>query len=181
MEKELKQLFNQIDNAVATVAQKHPREFRCKKGCSDCCNAVFDISLAEAMLIKKYFSMLGRKTRRQVLKKAKEAQKTWDENFVAKTIDDISKLRIPCPLLSRDEECLLYEVRPVNCRTYGVPTEINGHGHVCSLSGFKAGQSYPTIRLNIIQEELLKISGQVDPQKANQRWPISAVLLDKVY
>ncbi len=180
MEKELKQLFTQIDNAVTTVAQRYPKEFKCKKGCSDCCNAAFDVSLAEAVLIKKYFSILGRKTRRQIIKKAEEAQRAWDKNL-AKPIQDISKLRIPCPLLSRDEECLLYEVRPVNCRTYGVPTEINGHGHVCALSGFIAGQSYPTIRLNIIQQELLKISKQIDPKKAGKRWPISAILLGKIY
>ena len=173
----MKLLFTQVDNAVKRVAAQFPKEFKCKKGCSDCCNAAFDVSLAEGYLIKKRFAILGRKTRKQILKKAKKAQKIWDAN-VKGDMEVISKLRIPCPLLSRDEECLLYEVRPVNCRTYGVPTEINGMGHVCSLSGFEPGKSYPTIRLQVIQQELLKISRKIDPKHAEKRQPISAILLD---
>ncbi len=180
MEKDIKSLFKQIDNAVKTVAKKYPKEFKCKKGCSDCCNAAFDVSLAEAILLKKHFSRLGRKTRRNVLRKAEEAQKIWENNMVTGGIENISKIRIPCPLLSKDEECLLYEVRPVNCRTYGVPTEINGRGHVCAISGFVAGKSYPTIRLNIIQQELLRISRDINPAIAEKRWPISAILLGKI-
>ncbi len=179
MEKELRQLFYQIDNAVKTISSRFPEEFKCRKGCSDCCNAAFDISLAEARLLKKNFLILGRKTRKQILKRAKAAQKIWEETIV-KRPENISTTRIPCPLLGKDEECLLYEVRPVNCRTYGVPTEINGSGHVCSFSGFQSGKSYPTIRLNIIQDELLKISRQVDPQLAEKRWPISAILLGEI-
>ncbi len=176
MEEEMKLLFTQIDNAVKSVAKQFPKEFKCRKGCSDCCNAAFDISLAEAYLLKRKFSILGRKTRKEILKKAKKAQKIWEAN-ASSDMDAISKLRIPCPLLNSDEECFLYEVRPVNCRTYGVPTEINGSGHVCALSGFQAGRSYPTIRLNIIQQELLRISKAINPKLATKRWPISAVLL----
>ncbi len=178
MEKELKRLFAQIDNAFKSVAMEYPKEFRCRKGCSDCCNAAFDISLAEAHLIRKKFRILGRKTRRQILKRAKTAQKAWQKAQEQNL--DISTLRIPCPLLSRDEECLLYEIRPVNCRTYGVPTEINGKGHVCSLSAFEPGVKYPTIRLHIIQKELLRISQDIDPKLAEKRWPISSILLEEI-
>ncbi len=179
MEKELKALLIQIDNVMKDVAARFPKEVRCRKGCSDCCNAAFDISLAEAHLLRKNFLILGRKTRKQILKRAQKAQKIWDET-VAKEPEKISMHRIPCPLLNKDEECLLYEVRPVNCRTYGVPTEINGTGHVCSLSGFLPGKSYPTIRLNVIQNELLRISQEVDPKLAGKRWPISAILLGEI-
>ncbi len=179
MEKELRLLFGQIDNAVKTVSIKYQKEIRCKKGCSDCCNAAFDISLAEARLLRKNFLILGRKTRKQIIKKARTAQNLWDET-VAREPQNIHKLRIPCPLLNNDEECLLYEVRPVNCRTYGIPTEINGSGHVCALSGFLPGKSYPTIRLNVIQNELLRISKEVDPKLAGKRWPISAILLEEI-
>ncbi len=179
MEKQLRQLFKQIDNAVNTVSSQFPNAFKCRKGCSDCCNAAFDISFAEARLIKKSFLILGRKTRKQILKRAKAAQRLWEET-VEKAPDSISTVRIPCPLLSKDEECLLYEVRPVNCRTYGVPTEINGKGHVCSFSGFLPGKSYPTIRLNVIQEQLLKIGMEVEPRLAQKRWPISAILLGDI-
>ena len=175
MEKVLLNLLSQVDSAVLQIALKYPDEFRCRKGCSDCCHAAFDISLAEAVLIRRHFLQLGRKTRRKALKTAQKALRAWNEALRAG--QDISKLRITCPLLNMDEECLLYEVRPVNCRTYGVPTEIDGKGHVCTFSGFKPGIRYPTVRLHVIQEQLLKISMEIAPELANRRWPIAQVIL----
>ena len=173
--KSILELLKQVDSAVAAVASRFPREFKCKKGCSDCCHAAFDISLAEGMLIQDHFKLLGRKTRRDVLKRAKRAEKRWHDALEAG--EDISLLRISCPLLSPDDQCLLYEVRPVNCRTYGAPTEINGKGHVCSRSGFSPGKTYPTVRLHLIQERLLDISMEINPQIAHKRWPVASVLL----
>lgn len=172
------ELLNQVDNAVAAVATKYPQEFRCRKGCSDCCHAAFDISLAEAVLIAEHFRLLGRKTRREILKKAKRAQKRWNEAMSAR--EDLSLTRISCPLLSPDDQCLLYDVRPVNCRTYGAPTEINGKGHVCSVSGFKPGKTYPTVRLHLIQSRLLELSIAINPDIAQNRWPIATVLIEGV-
>ncbi len=169
------ELLKQVDGAVAAVAAQFPREFKCKKGCSDCCHAAFDISLAEGMLLQEHFKLLGRKTRRDILKRARRAEKRW--NSAIKEGEDLSRLRIACPLLSPDDQCLLYEVRPVNCRTYGAPTEIDGKGHVCSISGFKPGKTYPTVRLHLIQERLLEISKGIDPQAAHRRWPVASVLL----
>jgi len=170
--------MEQIDNAVSAVEAQFPNEFRCKKGCSDCCHAAFDISLAESVLIMEHFQLLGRKTRRDILKKAKHAKRRWEDAINARK--DLSVTRIACPLLSPDDQCLLYDVRPVNCRTYGAPTEIEGKGHVCSLSGFAHGRTYPTIRLHLIQESLLKLSLKINAQIAMNRWPIANVLLGTI-
>ena len=109
------------------------------------------------------------------MKKAKQAEKRWKKALKAR--EDLSLIRITCPLLSPDDQCLLYDVRPVNCRTYGAPTEINGKGHVCSLSGFAPGRTYPTIRLHLIQDSLLKLSVDINAQIAINRWPIASILL----
>ena len=167
--------MNQVDGAVSAVATQYPKEFRCRKGCSDCCHAAFDISLAEGVLILKHFHRLGRKTRREILKQAKRAEKKWQTALSQKK--ELALVRIACPLLSPDDQCLLYDVRPVNCRTYGAPTEINGKGHVCSHSGFAAGKTYPTVRLHLIQSRLLELSKEINPLIANQRWPIASILL----
>ena len=172
------ELMEQIDNAVSAVARQFPDEFRCRKGCSDCCHAAFDISLAESVLIMEHFHLLGRKTRRDILKRAEQAEKRWQQALNAG--EDLSLIRIPCPLLSPDDQCLLYDVRPVNCRTYGAPTEIEGKGHVCALSGFASGRTYPTVRLHIIQKNLLELSMEINPQIAVNRWPVASVLLGTI-
>jgi Fe-S-cluster containining protein len=169
------ELLEQIDSAVSAVAARFPDEFRCRKGCSDCCHAAFDISLAEAVLIMEHFNLLGRKTRRDILKRAKHAKRRWEDALNAR--ENLSLIRIACPLLSPDDQCLLYDVRPVNCRTYGAPTEIEGKGHVCSLSGFASGRTYPTVRLHLIQNSLLELSLKINAQIAMNRWPIANVLL----
>ncbi len=181
MEKQLLQLYKQIDQTFKQVANNFPKEFKCKKGCCECCYAAFDISLIEAAAIKKAFSTLGKKTKKYCLNRAKEAKRLWQEKIIEEKLD-ISKVKIPCPLLSRDNECLLYKLRPVNCRTYGIPTEIYGKGHACSLSGFEPGRSYPTIRLHIIQHELLKLSMKISKVHYTKRITIADTLLeDKLF
>jgi len=176
--KQLLELMKQVDSAVSAVAAKFSEEFKCHKGCSDCCYAAFDVSLAEGVLILEHFNRLGRKTRKQVIKKARQAQKQWEKAISQGA--DLALTRIPCPLLNLDDQCLMYEVRPVNCRTYGAPTEINGKGHVCALSGISAGKTYPTVRLHMIQARLLDISMQINPNIAERRWPISDILLGAI-
>jgi hypothetical protein len=39
----------QADAAFKHVSEAHPELVRCKKGCSDCCYALFDLTLIEAL------------------------------------------------------------------------------------------------------------------------------------
>ncbi len=170
-------LYDTIDITVAQIHRNFPSEVKCRKGCSDCCHAAFDASLIEAYYILHRFRALPRKARRQALKNAARAMKEWEKMMRDQT--DISTARIRCPLLDHNDACIIYEARPVNCRTYGVPTEINGKGHVCQLSGFKPGISYPTIKLQSVQQELLAMSEGINPEKGKKRWPVAAVLLSE--
>ncbi len=173
----LQALYDTIDSTAAQIASDFSREVKCKKGCSDCCHAAFDVSLIEAYYILNSFRGLPRKVRRQAMKNAGRAMKEWEQ--MVKEQLEISTTRIRCPLLDGNDTCIIYEARPVNCRTYGVPTEIKGEGHVCRLSGFKPGMSYPTIKLLSVQKELLAISEGINPQEGKKRWPVAAVLLSE--
>ena len=173
---ELKNLFHSIDAAVLQMCSQYADEVHCKKGCSDCCNAVFDVSYIEALTIYDTFRTLGRKDRRAVTNMARKAVIAW-ERLVERRAD-LSMARIRCPLLTETGECACYAVRPVNCRTYGLPTVIAGKAHVCGLSGFIKGVTYTTVNLNSIQEKLLTLSmGLGGLELGRQRWPIAAVLL----
>ena len=173
----LKELYDAIDKATAQIAQTHQKEFRCSPGCSDCCHAAFDVSLVEGYYILQNFRELPRKVRRIALKNADRAMKAWNRMLTDRA--EIAKVRIRCPLLADDDRCMTYKARPVNCRTYGVPTEIAGTGYVCQLSGFQTGNTYPTVRLDIIQKQLQEISTDINKEMGIKRWPVAAILLSE--
>ncbi len=73
----------------------------------------------------------------------------------------MAKARVRCPFLNEQEECDLYEYRPITCRLYGVPTSIGNTAHTCGMSGFIEGKEYPTVKLDIIQSKLYEISAEL--------------------
>ena len=177
MRNDLDKLFVAIDQAFEAVRQAHPEEIACGKGCADCCQAVFDVSLAEAVNLQVHLQRLDPMVREEIARAAQEARQAWTQIMAAGL--DPSVARIRCPLLDDQGLCLCYEARPVNCRTYGIPTVIDGKGHVCGFSGFEPGKSYPTVNLASLQRILHNLSVQMaGEEKGASRWPIAAVILD---
>lgn len=161
-----------VDQAFATVGQKHPDCMACHVGCSDCCHALFDVSLVEAMYINRAFrqkfdygpersALLERASKidRQLAKVKKSLFSEYKQSRDAENIlHEAAEMRMPCPLLDENNKCILYEARPITCRAYGVPTSIAGQGHVCGLAGFNQGGQYPTLKLDSIQAALNDMS-----------------------
>jgi Fe-S-cluster containining protein len=173
---DLETLFVTVDQAFEAVRQAHPNAIACGKGCADCCQAVFDVSLVEAVNLLAHFQRLDHVAQEQIAVAAQEAQQAWERIMDSRL--DPAVARIRCPLLDAQGQCLCYEARPVNCRTYGIPTVINGKGHVCGFSGFESGKSYPTVNLAALQQMLYDLSVQLaGAEKGARRWPIAAVIL----
>ncbi len=169
--KKYEALVGMIDQVFEKVKETHPECVQCKIECSDCCHAVFDLSLIEAMYINKHFNAtFVDKLRDRLLERAnqadrkayqlkrkahKELEKGKDENEI---LAEMATARIRCPMLNEQEMCDMYDKRPITCRLYGIPTEIGGKGHTCGKSGFKQGEAYPTVHLDAIQKQLYEIS-----------------------
>ena len=169
---EYESLVAQVDAVFKKVSDNFSAEVRCKEGCSDCCHALFDLTLIEAMYLNAKFSELDEIRRNEVLieadkadrkayvlkkKISKEAQEADHSEILLRT----ARERIRCPLLGPDDACLLYAYRPITCRIYGVPLEIGGRSHTCGLSGFEPGRPYPAVKLERIQDMLLSLSNRV--------------------
>lgn len=168
-------LVAQVDKIFTDLRAKYPQEITCHESCSDCCHALFDLSLVEAMSINRAFhdkfSYGG--TRSFIIDQASEAdrQLTRLKHHFYKEVQagqsdekvmlDASKQKVRCPLLGTDDRCLLYENRPLTCRIYGIPTAIQGTGHVCGKCHFDAGTQYPTMHLDKIQDRLAKLSRKI--------------------
>lgn len=165
----------EADALFDRIASQFPQCVTCCKGCSDCCHAVFDLSLVEAMRINQVFlktfpygpersaiveraSEIDRKltkAKRELYQAEKNGEKPEE------IMRNAAKLRMPCPLLNADNECILYEARPITCRLYGVPENIGGKSHVCGFSKFESGVAYPAVQLGKLQAKLEDLSREI--------------------
>ena len=177
MRNDLDTLFVAIDQAFEAVRQAHPEAIICGKGCADCCQALFDVSLVEAVNLQAHVQRLDLSVREEIAVAAQEARQAWERIMGAGL--DPAVARIRCPLLDGQGGCLCYAARPVNCRTYGIPTVIDGKGHVCGFSGFEPGKTYPTVNLASLQQRLHNLSVHMaGEEKGAKRWPIASVILE---
>ena len=169
--KEYEALLALADKTFEKIRQDYPDLVKCKLECADCCHALFDLPLIEALYINYHFKRtfegkqkedfleMVNQIDRQIHKLKHKATKDLE---AGKTEEDIlmelAEARVRCPLLNDRNQCELYDFRPITCRLYGIPTQIGGKGHTCRLSGFKAGEQYPSVNIDILQKKLLQLS-----------------------
>lgn len=168
-------LAAEADAIFAHVREAHADRVSCATGCSDCCHALFDLSLVEAMYLNKVFteSIPYGRERSNILERAadldRKAVRIKRDMFKAskegkspeEIMADAARVRLACPLLSADNTCILYAHRPITCRLYGVPLNINGKGHVCGKTGFQAGGAFPAVNMDKIQDRLEGLSRDI--------------------
>lgn len=172
--KKYEELAAEADKVFKAVEESCGEAVRCRKGCADCCHALFDLTLIEALYINNAFNeRFSGKERSAILDRAntadRKAYKLKRQAFkasregagAAEILRMMAKERVRCALLNENDECDLYDARPLTCRLYGVPTSIDGRGHTCGKSGFEPGGKYPTVRLDRIQERLFSISAEL--------------------
>jgi Fe-S-cluster containining protein len=167
-------LAKKADEAFERIKKAYPEEIVCKPGCTDCCFALFDLTLVEAMYINHHFNekFFG-ELREEMIEKANQAdrkiykrkrdafRKTEKGVDQTEVVEDMAKERIRCPLLNDSGLCDLYEFRPIACRIYGAPLAIGGQGRTCGLTGFRPGSQYTTINMDAIHDQLLKMSAEM--------------------
>ncbi len=166
-----KTIVTQVDELFARVQKEHPECVTCKIKCADCCHALFDLVLIEAIYINYQFNKIIKgKEKIRLIEKANRAdrkthmvkKRAYKNKKAGKNeteiLMDIAAERVRCPLLNDNEMCDLYEYRPITCRLYGIPTSIGGRSHTCGKSGFIEGKQYPAVNLDAIQKKLYDIS-----------------------
>jgi Fe-S-cluster containining protein len=173
--KKYEALVDQVDGVFDQVRQQYPDCVTCKLGCADCCHAIFDLSLVEALYINRRFleKISGQRKidiiedanvtdrnldrmKRKAFKSVEAGKKTEEQVLL-----EMAAERVRCPLLNKENRCDLYDHRPITCRIYGIPTSIAGRGHTCGFSGFKEGDAYPTVNLDAVHAKLLALSQEI--------------------
>lgn len=128
-------LLREVDDWFQRCSELHPELISCHNGCSSCCRGLFDITLLDAMYLKRGFDGLPGQSKQKIVLAATgrlEALSLVNPAFVEPWLlngipeDDWEELmpeddESPCLLLSENGGCLLYECRPMTCRLNGIP------------------------------------------------------------
>lgn len=104
-----KLLTARVDALCSTITKSLGERITCSPGCSSCCTAITVFPVEAAAMREALDNLPG--------KKAEEIR-----HHISVHADDER-----CPLLSHNN-CLLYEARPIICRTHGLPITYNEDG-----------------------------------------------------
>ena len=173
--KKYESLITGVEKAIQQIAETHAKCLRCAPRCSDCCHAVFDLSLIESVYINhRFYELLDKAQQDRILERAGRADRqayrlkrkihrllSQGEKSEAEILALLAEERLRCPFLNDTELCDFYAYRPVTCRAYGLSTIIRGAGYSCGKSGFTAGGSYQSINLDRINQYLGKLSEEL--------------------
>jgi len=119
--KRLKRLFDSMDKKYQEAADYYG--FNCM-GCEEncCLTRFYHHTLLEYLFIYDGFKTLDREQQNKIKHRAAEVCRHTD------LADEKNQpVRLMCPLNS-DGMCLLYAYRPMICRLFGIPHELQQHG-----------------------------------------------------
>ncbi len=167
-------LVTVVETMFDKVQNEYSENVKCKPGCSDCCFALFDLTLIEAIYINYHFNekfdgveklnIIDRANRadRRTYKIKRAAHKEFlDGASEVEVLGRMSLERVRCALLNEDNMCDLYEKRPLTCRLYGIPTSASEMSHTCGKSGFLEGKKYPTVNMDQVYKQMYQLSEEL--------------------
>lgn len=128
-------LLAQLDAWMDEGHRRHPGVIPCRAGCSACCHGPFDISAADAELVRAAVAALpdadGAAIRGRAAAQVRRAaelaggwEAPWDVAALGDAVFDQVAERLadePCPCLDAAGRCLIYADRPLTCRLIGLP------------------------------------------------------------
>ena len=136
-----KNIVERADAFFHEQMSRTPQHFQCE-GCSLCCYGLFEIGAADVAVIADGLSRLHPKRRAMIISRAEEIiTATNHPNLRECDADEKEEFfnrtaSTPCPNLSETGECLIYESRPLVCRTFGLPIRDGKRyiGDICDLN-----------------------------------------------
>jgi Fe-S-cluster containining protein len=142
------------DHEFARNKAIYGEKIHCRKGCSECCSQLFQITELEAAYISRAVKTMPPEQRARMKERAR--QYLCDREALTASHDfpdawgSLPKpgLRLPCPALE-DGACAVYAHRPLICHKYGIPLynpRKPDQLFACELN-FKPGESIDVTQL----------------------------------
>ena len=143
----------------------------CRPGCARCCIGPFPITVLDRERLQEGLAGSRSDRRERIQKQARiqvEAMERlfprlghspsldeWPDPEIDRLVNEFHQH--PCPALSTDGLCELYEHRPLACRSMGIPTEEGGRTiGACEIQTF-----VPIVRLpGILRDDADRLAGQ---------------------
>jgi Fe-S-cluster containining protein len=137
-----KEILERADAFFRQVADTQPQNLQCGRGCSLCCYGLFEIGAADIPVLADGLKRLHPMRRRMIVRRAAEViASTKHPNLRERTAAEKAAFlngtaSIPCPNLDDTGACMVYEQRPLVCRTFGLPLREGDRyiGDVCELN-----------------------------------------------
>jgi Fe-S-cluster containining protein len=137
-----KQILRRADRHFASVLGEQPQNLQCGAGCSLCCYGLFEIGSGDVPIIAEGLEALHPMRRKRVIRRAleivesshhpnlRDCSPAEKEAFFNRTQST------PCPNLDDDGLCMMYDHRPLVCRTFGLPLREGRAylGDICELN-----------------------------------------------
>jgi Fe-S-cluster containining protein len=136
-----KRILERADQFFTSVLGSQPEKMQCGRGCSLCCYGLFEIGSGDVAVIADGLAMLHPMRRKKIIRRAMEIVETTAHPNLRECSPEEKNAffertaSVACPNLSEAGECMIYESRPLVCRTFGLPVrEDELLGDVCELN-----------------------------------------------
>jgi Fe-S-cluster containining protein len=135
-------ILDRADDFFRSVMRDQPQNLQCGRGCSLCCYGLFEIGAADIPMLAEGLEKLHPMRRRKIVRRAaeivaeshhpnvRELTPPQKDEFFNRTAS------VACPNLNESGECMIYEHRPLVCRTFGLPLREGDDylGGICELN-----------------------------------------------
>ena len=136
-----RKILEAADRFFARVVDEQPAQVQCGRGCSLCCYGLFEIGSGDVPVIADGLARLHPQKRKKIIRRAVEIVEAGHPNLRECTPEEKEAFfdrtaSVACPNLSESGECLVYDSRPLVCRTFGLPLR-NAEtyiGDICELN-----------------------------------------------
>jgi Fe-S-cluster containining protein len=139
-------ILKRADDHFDAVRERLGRHLECRLGCTGCCHGLFEIGGADVAMITEALRAAEPSLRERLVARSRDILETFDspairdcsvpekEAFFERSDD------VPCPALADDGACMIYEHRPLVCRTFGLPIREGSSylGQECELNFVEA-------------------------------------------
>lgn len=143
-------LMRKMDAAFADAAERAGNQLACKAGCAQCCVGAFAIHALDGARLRRAMEEL-RVSNPEAARAVEERAGRWIEQWGGEFPGDIETGILGtseeeeerfeefaddavCPALDPDtQKCAVYAGRPMTCRLFGPPVEVEGGYGCCEL------------------------------------------------
>jgi Fe-S-cluster containining protein len=143
-----RKLVQIMDRAFADAAGRAGKRLACRPGCTQCCEGTFAINALDAARLQTAIKGM-RAVAPELAESLHQRGLAWIRNYGSEFPGDLTTGKIgtseedkarfegfaneaPCPALNPETGlCDVYEWRPMTCRVFGPPVQVEGGGLGC--------------------------------------------------